>query len=302
MKKFLTLFFSAMLSILLVVPAFASNDEICVENFEYSVIINEYDVYVAEREFYQDNAALDICTNKQKAANSDMIETELLRLAALSGEELEMLGYSDDQIRLLHDYNGERIEDYPEIRGAFGEMTASFGIVSASTSAIKVKLYWYWSTLPVLKGNGIHDLLVASWQGSTAGGEPLNVSYRPAGSYCQINYYYTNGAFSFSTYPSIKCESAYSDASAEVHMARAKDTTSTIAYAKSGIFVIEVGKSGTTDIGEVAFVMKYGHTKVVVTPSYTINPLNGSISFSFGTEEMAAFVTRVKSDGTVIYL
>ena len=51
---------------------------------------------------------------------SDAIENELLEKAALSVDELSKLGYDNNQIAILKNYDGQAIEDAPELRGVFG--------------------------------------------------------------------------------------------------------------------------------------------------------------------------------------
>ena len=60
--------------------------------------------------------------------------------AALSVDELSKLGYDNNQIAILKNYDGQAIEDAPELRGVFAGMTAKFFKSSASTSSLKVRV------------------------------------------------------------------------------------------------------------------------------------------------------------------
>ena len=138
MKKILSVFLSVMMFFTLSIPAFAADYS---DSSVTSVTINEYDVYVHTRTASPDELAeAGVPSEQVKLIKSNMIEDELTRLSKLTTEELTDLGYSIQQIAILHDYNGERIENAPELRGIFADMTASFSKVSASTTSLTVQV------------------------------------------------------------------------------------------------------------------------------------------------------------------
>lgn len=81
-------------------------------------------------------------TQETNLIRSDAIENELLRRSKLSTEELYALGYDDEKISILRNYNGERIENVAELRGIFADMTASFTKIYANTSYLCVRADW----------------------------------------------------------------------------------------------------------------------------------------------------------------
>lgn len=292
MKKILALILSAVMVFSLSATAFATE----AESPAYSVTINEYDVYVEAREAsMQDLAKSGISTQQAALIKSDAIENELSKLSGLSSEDLASLGYTEDQIAIIHNYNGERIETNAELRGIFANMTADFYKVSASTTALAVKVIWEWTNAPVLAGTAIEDMVAMRWQGTNNAGVSINLAFASAGSSCYLQYYTRDGIYQYTRYPSVVCDSPYDHAYAKIPMS-VGDGDGT--YAKKGGLTIKVERVGTNVINEAAFVFGYGHTVIVASPSLAL-PASFGIGFSFGTETMAEEAIRMNSSGKI---
>lgn len=296
MKKILSVFLSVMMFFTLSIPAFAADYS---DSSVTSVTINEYDVYVHTRTASPDELAeAGVPSEQVKLIKSNMIEDELTRLSKLTTEELTDLGYSIQQIAILHDYNGERIENAPELRGIFSDMTASFSKVSASTTSLTVQVQWTWSSHPALCGVAITDMIAMRWQGTNTAGQPINVAFNSSGSSCNVKYYSTVGeTYKFSQNASIVCDSPYDHAYAYIPMALEKPGDMDN-YAKTGTMKIRVNRTGTDSIKEAAFVFGYGHTTVVISPSLSL-PASFGIGFSTGTEKMVEKAIRMNNAGTI---
>lgn len=297
MKKLLVFTLSIIMLLSLSLPAYAA--ETISDPYSYTVTINEYDVYVATRTASaSDLAKAGISTRHADLIKSNAIENELLELSALSADELKSLGYTKEQILLLHNYTGERIENAPELRGVFADMTATFSKVSASTTALTVKVEWNWSNAPALAGNAIVDMVAMRWQGTNTAGAPINVAFNSAGSSCSIKYYSRSGVYQYSRSASIVCNSPYDHAYAEIPMSTGDGDGTWQYYAKSGTLKVKVERTGTNIIQEAAFVFGYGHTTIVISPSLSL-PASFGIGFSFGTETMVEKAIRMNSSGVI---
>lgn len=298
MKKLLAFTLSIIMLLSLSLPAYAA--ETISDPYSYTVTINEYDVYVATRTASaSDLAKAGISTRHADLIKSNAIENELLKLSALSTDELKSLGYTKEQISLLHSYTGERIENAPELRGVFADMTAQFSKVSASTVALTIQVEWTWSNAPVLAGPVITDMVAMRWQGTNTAGAPINVAYNSAGSSCTVKYYSRSGVYKDSETVSIVCDSPYDHAYARIPMSSDEGDADGMYYAKSGILKIKVQRTGTDSIQEAAFVFGYGHTTIVISPSLSL-PVSFGIGFSTGTQTMVEQAVRMKSSGVII--
>lgn len=295
MKKIFALILAAMMVFNLSATAFAAESE----SAAYSVTINEYDVYVEAREASaQELARSGISAQQAALIKSDAIENELSRLSKLSNGNLASLGYTEEQIAIIHRYNGERIETNAELRGIFADMTADFYKVSASTTALAVKVVWEWTNAPVLAGSGIEDMVAMRWQGTNNAGVSINLAFKSAGSSCYLQYYTRDGVYQYTRYPSVVCDSPYDHAYAKIPMSTGDGDGMWQYYAKKGGITVKVERVGSNVINEAAFVFGYGHTVIVASPSLSL-PASFGIGFSFGTETMAEEAIRMNSSGKI---
>lgn len=281
--------------------AFATNDapDMPAEPAAYSVTTNEYDIYTHSRRL--SNKELSNQGMSETHINlikSDAIENELLERASLPASELSDMGYSSSQITILKNYNGEPIENKPELRGVFADMTAKFYKEVASSVTLKVRVYWEWSNVPLLAGEPIIDLMAIRWQGTNTNGQSINLAFYSATSYANANYYSRSGEYKYSNRLTIVCDSPYDHAYAKVPVGSGDSDQYGAYYAKTGNFYVQVMRTGTDYIKEAAFVFAYGHTVVGVSPSLSL-PVSFGIGFSVGTEKMVEMAIRMSNTGHI---
>jgi hypothetical protein len=301
MKKLISLLLASITILLLSTSAFAasSGPDIPTEPAAYTVTVNEYDVYVEARNTSNDD--LQACGMSEEEIDlikSDAIENELLEKASLSVDELLEMGYNDNQIATLKDYSGQAIENVPELRGVFANMTAKFYKSGASTTYLRVRVYWEWSNAPLFAGEGIRDLIAIRWQGTNTAGQPINIAFNPNRSFATVNYYTRSGEYRFNRSAYIICDSPYDHAYAEIPVGSGESEGGLSIYAKNGNFFVQVDRTGTQPIKEAAFVFGYGHTVIAVTPSLSL-PASFGIGFSWGTEKMVEKAIRMNNQGII---
>ena len=297
MKKIFSLIFSLLLVYVLSTPAFAAEPEIQL----YSFTINEYDAYVAARAAVE--SELNVSTTSTQEANlirSDAIENELLRRSKLSTEELYALGYDDEKISILRNYNGERIENIAELRGIFADMTASFTKIYANTSYLCVRADWTWSNAPLMAGSAVFDRVVLRWTGTNSAGVPINLALESSDTMCSVKYHYlSNSVYNFTRFATIDKISPYDYVSAKIQMGVVDGRTGENYYAKSGSLRVCVKSIGSDLINEAAFIFGYGHASVAISASLSLPPTFG-IGFSSTTTTMVQKAIRLTSSGTMI--
>ena len=301
MKKILSFSLSLAFILALSLPAFAASNgpDIPTEPAAYTVTVNEYDVYVdARNTSNEDLQNRGMSEDQIDLIKSDAIENELLEKAALSVDELSKLGYDNNQIAILKNYDGQAIEDAPELRGVFAGMTAKFFKSIASTSSLKVRVFWEWSNAPALAGDPITDLIAMRWQGTNTGGRPLNVAFNSSKSSANVNYYTRDGEYKFNRSVDIVCDSPYDHAYAEIPVSSGEYEDGWTIYAKSGNMYVQVDRTGTDSIKEAAFVFGYGHTVIAISPSLSL-PASFGIGFSWGTEKMVEEAIRMDNKGII---
>ena len=301
MIKLLSLVLSIVMAFAISVPAFATSagPDIPTEPAAYTVTVNEYDVYVAARTASNDELLTrGISENQISLIKSDAIENELLEKSSLPVNELSEMGYDNNQIAILKNYDGRAIEKAPELRGVFADMTAKFYKSSASTTSLKVRVFWEWSNAPALAGDPITDLIALRWQGTNTAGQPINVAFNSSGSSANINYYTRNGEYRFNRSANVVCDSPYDHAYAEIPVSSGEYEDGATIYAKSGNLYVKVDRTGTNYIKEAAFVFGYGHTTIVVSPSLSL-PASFGIGFSWGTEKMVEEAIRMSNTGVI---
>lgn len=160
-KKVLALILSIIMSLSLFTVASAAN-----ETADESIIISEYDAIVEYRtmdvaELQEEGLTIEEIEYLQSTA----IEDELLFRQTRSSEELQnYYGYSEDEIALLMEYDGERIENAPELRALTGTLTIyTPDVLYAEADGIGIEVEWEWDQKPVYT---LTDALAVYWVGT----------------------------------------------------------------------------------------------------------------------------------------
>lgn len=264
----------------------------------YSVTVNEYDMYVNARKATSEELARNgVGYDAVEVIQSNAIEDELTRRSALSTEELSQLGYNAEQIEILQNYTGERIETNPELRGTFADMTCNFYQWSANNISLAIRVDWEWSNAPVLT---MTDIVGIRWQGTNPLGHSMNLALNSSGSSCKISYYNQAGEYRSQKSASISTDDPYGHAYAKFEMGAGIGDQNELKnhYAKAGRLIVKVDRTGSDVIKEAAFVFGYGHSTFTFDPSLSI-PAGFSIGFSGGVETMCTEAIRMDSNGVI---
>lgn len=185
-------------------------------------------------------------------------------------------GYTYDEILILRNYNGGRIEDYPELAAITGTLTIGKPVIlKATTSRIGVKVVWSWDHCPVVNGN---DVFAVYWD-PTFGSESGKMRINTADSSHTIYYSLNNSDIELAgeitqVSPNSAAKSVFSmqDQSGE-------------AWARTGTMKLYFdATSGSAALTELDFIFAYGHTILSVSPSVSF-PASGGISFGVTTDE-----------------
>lgn len=277
-----------------------ATDETVAASPSYSVTVNEYDVYVAARKSSKEELMRNGMTEeKVHLVKSNAIEEEITRLSELSFEELSSLGYNNDQIAIIHNYDGESIETNSNLRGIFADMTMSFHPVAASRTSLTLRVDWSWTDNPMLAGESIKDMVAIRWDGTGTASEPLNLALNQSGSSCVVGYYSRgSNIYQYSRSYAVLTSDSYTHIYSLVPMSTGDSNWVGDYYAKEGSLTVKVDVIGDGTIQEASFAFAYGHTTIVVTPSLSL-PLNFEIDFSFGTETMAEGCIRMDYKGKI---
>lgn len=299
-KRFLSLIisFGMLITMTMSITAFATNNgpDIPTEPPAYSVTINEYDVYVQARKLSnKELSSQGMSETYIDLIKSNAIEDRLLELAALPANKLSEMGYTNNEITILKNYDGEPIENNPELRQVFSDMSMDFYPQVSSSVTLKLRIYWKWTRNgPVLVGTTIKDIAAVRWKGTNTAGNPYNLAFYPTTSSADINYYTTSGTFRFVESFPIVCDDPYAHAYVTVPTALYTDCV-----AKSGNLYIQLMRTGTDYIKEAAFIFGYGHTVISITPSVSF-PDSFNLEFGFGMEEIVKSAIRMTNTGTII--
>ena len=269
LKRMIAVFLVVFVSLNLIVPANA------LTGFnEDNEVFSEYDFYVSIKE--KSKNSLNNLAPEEYAIANGAIEKELLKRSAMSDEQLYYYyGYNDSQIRILREYHGEPIESYPIIKGVLSATcSATYSIVSRSSSSLSVVVSWVWSSMPFFGGTDKIGLY-ASGVNSSSVAMALNFSSYNG----SINYYTPNGAYMSNSSISL------SKFSTNILYSTFAMTTSLDGvmnlYAKTGTVSLVISPTATGNpVYAYTLDFAYGHTTMVITPSLTFN---GAGSFSVGT-------------------
>lgn len=232
----------------------------------YSVTISEYDMYKnfinkSKKELLKEGYSLETIDSIK---NFDFVG-ELFRRATLSEYELTQLGYNKDQIKIFKNFSGSE----SEIRLLAANLT--FGIFkrgsgkSSNYSYAKVSIQWEWSQCPFFTQE---DIVAVGWTDNM---------------YCDSN-------------TDIDVDAYWADISSNKYVNQTKlDAIVALnkgayikedivpmgsnSYLRSGIMNVTIHKNARVE--EVAFLAKYGHNQLGLSPSVDISVDGISIGISF---------------------
>lgn len=179
------------------VNAISMQDEILTDNLESMMQVlekettNEYDYIVEIRDAKKNAKAIaNVSEEEVEYITSDAIESELLYRSTLPTEVLkDQYCYSDEAIDVLRDYNGEKLEENPELRAVTATLSAALGELVKSDTRMGVIYTWSWDSKPLVL---FTDYAAMSWEGTYTNGKTNNMALDLRTSFSTVNYYYSN--------------------------------------------------------------------------------------------------------------
>lgn len=230
-------------------------------------------------------------------------EDAFLERAKLNCEQLRGLGYTDEQIRILKEYNGEPITSTSEILRAAAQCTGKLTLISASTSIVYYGYSWEWSVMPL---PNYVDTAAVAWAAVDTQGHFVSVSNINRTGY--LNYYSTATNKLHSQTPLTVNRSLDSDSiSADIPVTKIvpeeADGTMVI-WAKQGVINVKLQIDAASGANSLYLVKTYGavgHKTASCEIGFSVS-VGGSVfdpSFSVGINFTPT--TKVSRVGVVYY-
>lgn len=270
-KKSLSLILSIMLCISLITVANAEEIEVGKD-----LVVSEYDTIVEYRAMDVEELQEEGLTAEEiEYVQSTAIEDELLFRKTRSTEELrDYYGYSEDEIELLMEYDGERIESEPELRALTGTLTIyTPDVLYADPDGIGLRVEWEWDQKPVYT---LTDALAVYWVG-TYGRDSGNLRIDIDASSHDVTY---TGITTTTFDRGFVQEDLLYGIVGEFKM-----MYGTYDWASSGEATLYWDTvDGSADMTSVDFKIMYGHSTVAWGPSFSW-PASVGVSANFGTDE-----------------
>lgn len=238
-------------------------------------VFSEYDYIVSLRRLNEiERNAIDIPMEEKQIIFSNAVEDELLSRKNLSDEILsKKYLYTKEQIAILREYNGGRLEEHAELAAITGTLTISEPIVMTATSnKIKVKVYWDWDHVPLVCNK---DVFAVTWS-PTFGSQNGNMRFKSSESNHTV-WYAPGGPYESRTVSITQVEPNRAVKS-EFYM-----ELDEITWAKSGTFNLCLeAATGSAPLTEIGFYFAYGHTVIGLTPTVSF-PAGFGITFGWNT-------------------
>lgn len=261
---------------------------------------NEYDIFVALKQTPKNMLESSGYSYETiEAIQSFSIEEAVLERANLSDQELLNMGYSERQISLLRTYDGSPIEQNPQMRGVFADLTGQIQKESAGKTRMKVSFTWEWSNSPFLNGSAISDIVTCGF--AATNDDNLSSVITVESATCSVDYYV--GTTKMGTlHPTVTYKNPQSHI--EVKFQHCEEFTDGQGFLQSGKLQVTVKEESTVnELYSVSFAFGYGHTVFTVSPSISVSVGGGitggvGLSFGFGTENMFYKTMILKHDGT----
>ncbi|MCF0137952.1 MAG: hypothetical protein HUJ66_06290 [Oscillospiraceae bacterium] len=259
---------------------------------------NEYDMIVAIRKMTPEEREKMNLSNGSDKYLSDEVEKEYLYRASLPYDVLKNeYCYSDEAIRILREYNGEPIEEYPALRAVAATLTTTVGILVYGQSRMGVLYNWSWSSMPSFSGT---DCVAAAWQGTYTDGLTNNAALDTSMSFVQLRYF--SGSTEYPTTLSITSSDSnnlYNNCYKNATFS--KTINGLRCWLKSGsmFLYVDLANASGPKFAEVAFHFCYGHQVLSGTPSVSF-PAALSISFSAVMSTYGNRNVRLTANGSLI--
>lgn len=279
--------------------------------------INEYDEIVKIRNSSNSELKKEGYSDEDiKTMRSNKMEQTYIEYSELPKEELALLyDLDDEQIKILKSYNGDPIEDSPQLRAVAAKVSCTVVAMSTSKSAMTVQFQWSWSGL---QSKTFTDIIGVRYIGTNTSGSPINLSYNRKSGFCRVKYNCIRK--SNSGYHETTVTKYYNDSLSDgnkygcgsinlYNNAYAKFPASPkIVYdgytwdksvVKSGIFQVNVSVIGDVQLLETGFTFAYGHSTISASPSVSF-PGTVAIEFSKSVNVVCSKSVRVLQNRKVV--
>lgn len=263
--------------VLLIMPfeqcnVYAETKDIEKKNQTVSTIISEYDYYVDVRSMSFANAAEKYGISYDEYNSIDLIEGIIVELSKQNDSVLSQRGMNNQQIDILREYEGSRLEDNPQLRSVLATLSMTLSKVSCSSSYASAKVEWSWNSKPLIMSIDYYETVPCRWKAYNSYGALVTGSYSSTGSYCYVRYY--NGSTLYTTQAkSINIGNTNSYAYSPFRSAINGDGNS--CWAKAGYMVVRITGS---NIHSVDFGFGYNHGISSTIPTIT---LDGNLGFNY---------------------
>lgn len=182
----------------------------------------------------------------------------LLERGQLPYETLKNYGYSNEQIRILKDYKGEKITKNSEILKAAATLSATPYITTYSREKIGIRFEWKWSLKPVYN---MTDGIAIKWRASLKDGIAEG---KATESFALIRYFNINTGKEDHVIRK-NANSSIQKQCADVTFPML-DVSANETWAKEGTFYLTVQSTNTGgNLDHVSFFGSYGHKTISCT-------------------------------------
>ena len=254
-------------------------------------VTNEYDMYL---EMQNTPTALLLENGYEPEEITELkstsVEEILYERGQMSEKALIGMGYSQETIKLLKEYDGSPIEDNPQLYALFADLTGTLNAVRYGTNKMAVQFDWEWSRSPMLAGTLITDIVSCGFAATNEDGVFCSVTYDRDTSKCRV-YYYVGDGDSASLVNSktidISAKNIHQNVEAKIPMSQTF-SDSAMGWAKSGYLTVGIKEEKTLNrLYSGTFAFGYGHKTGTATPSISVSVgsggISGGVGLSFGT-------------------
>lgn len=239
MKKFASITLAAMMSLSLMAPAMAQNNESSTDSTDFtgtsfSSTKNEYEMFKSlQASSAEELQHLGYSDTEIQEIKNLSYEDALYERAQLPTSELKALGYNDAQISFMKNYDGRPLtDDQIDLMSAEIVNNISIWPDNASENLVTCHYYWEWDIKPVVYGTAIKDTAVVAWAGLDSASTELPLEIITSQARAASNYY-KNG-----TLYQRKDQTIHTDAWSSAHVIIPGSYNN--AWAKSGYIIVPV--------------------------------------------------------------
>lgn len=221
-------------------------------------------------------------------------EEAILIRASIPEEQLQIMGYTNEQIAILKEYDGSPIEENPQLRAVLGKLWATILKLDYSKNSAAARFSWKWTNQPIITGV-FSDIVSCAWRGVGRDNQEETMTIDLNNSTCNVKYVSEDGSLS-DKYVTYDINDKDPQRNAEVKFR----LTDSGRWAESGYFDVYIEEEATVNNMDTSlFIFAYGHTNFTVSPSISVSGSGPSLGLScgVGTDEMFNEWLKIKYTG-----